>query len=49
MQTLQPLGVMCFKPMASSYSNALTSHLCGGHGLLLSKEVISLVYSVMRV
>jgi hypothetical protein len=32
--TLQPLDVVCFKPLASSYSSALTSHLQRSQGLI---------------
>ena len=32
--TLQPLDVVCFKPLSSSYSDALTTHLFNTQGLL---------------
>ena len=36
--TLQPLDVVCFKPLAQNYSNQLTNHLHKSQGLVPAKK-----------
>jgi hypothetical protein len=43
--TLQPLEVVCFKPLAQNYRNELTGHLHKSQGLVPIKRAISFAYS----